>query len=75
VRKGRNMSSLSNLEIKSALETWGFRRYHLAKALGISEGMLSRKLRDELSVEEQTSILETISEMVRTRKEMTLGVK
>lgn len=59
LRKGQSMNnSIIRIEM---LET-GIKQWELAKILGISESSLSRKLRNELPVEEQNKIVSMIEQ-------------
>ena len=53
---------MNNFEIRKALMEAGMRNYQLADLLGITEFSLSRKLRKEISKDEQTKILKIIRE-------------
>lgn len=49
-----------NINIRIKLVEAGMKQWELARLLGISESQLSRKLRTELTQEEQERILEII---------------
>ena len=51
---------MKNIEIRMAIMRAGIKNYQLAELLGITETSLSRKLRNELSLEEKEMILEVI---------------
>lgn len=57
---------MANQNIRCALLMGGIKHYELAAAMGITESGLSRKLRNELSAQEQQRILEII---ITLRKE------
>lgn len=58
----------ANLEIRSSAKKVGVKLWEVAEAIGISDGMLSRKLRRELPEAEQRKIL-CIVEMIAQSKE------
>lgn len=49
-----------NKEIRDSLKLSGVKQWELAERLGITEFTLSRKLRNELSLEEKCKFLNTI---------------
>ena len=53
---------MANIEIRKALKAKRMYNYELAKLLGITEFTLSRKLREELTVEEKEKILKLIND-------------
>ena len=60
---------MQNQKIRDAMKLHGVKQWELAKALGIGETTLCRKLRFELSPEDQTMIRSTIETMAKTKKE------
>ena len=54
------MAKTSNIRIKIALLESGMKNWELANILGISEATMSRRLRVELSDEEQNRIIKAI---------------
>ncbi len=58
-----------NQEIRTAAKENGVRLWEVADALGINDGNLSRKLRHELSAEEQKQIISIIADIAERRKE------
>ena len=53
---------MKNIKIRKALKETGVRYWELARILGISDGTLCRRLRDELPAEEQEEIVKLIRE-------------
>ena len=53
---------MNNLEIREALWKRNMKQWELAEKLGVSESVLCRKLRNELSEEERDKILKVIKE-------------
>ena len=51
---------MKNRKIKEKLKEYGMAQWELADFLGIHENTLYRKLRHEMSDEEQTTIIELI---------------
>ena len=51
---------MKNARIKIAMAEHDVKQWELARILGIHEGSLSRRLRDELPAEEQDKIIELI---------------
>lgn len=51
---------MNNLLIRKTLKQTGMKYWQLARLLGISEATLTRRLRDELPVEEQKKIVAMI---------------
>ena len=51
---------MKNLKIREALKETGLKYWELAKLLGISDGTLCRRLREELPEEEQRRIIDMI---------------
>lgn len=58
----------ANMEIRSSAKLAGVKLWEVAEAIGISDGMLSRKLRRELPEAEQRKILGIVADLAR-RKE------
>lgn len=54
---------MENLEIRSKLREKNVFQWQVAKSMGISEMTLVRKLREELTEEEQKNILAIIEEI------------
>lgn len=52
---------MKNLKIREAIENSRLKHYEVAEMLGISEGTFSRKLRKELSKEEEKIIIDLIT--------------
>lgn len=59
----------NNLELRAAAKKTGVRLWELADSLGISDGMLSRKLRKELTASENEKMIRLIND-IAWRKEM-----
>ena len=59
---------MNNQAIRQAAKASGIRLWEVAEAIGINDGNLSRKLRHELSPEEQERILEAISKLAEEGK-------
>lgn len=53
---------MTNVKVRVKMIESDIKQWELAKLLGISESVLSRKLRDELSEEEQDRIVKAIEE-------------
>lgn len=60
---------LNNAKIRIAMIECNMKHYELARIMGIHEGSLSRKLRDELPEEEQNKIVELIRNSVERKNE------
>lgn len=58
----------ANMEIRIAAKNAGVKLWEVAEAIGISDGMFSRKLRRELPEAEQRKILSIVADLAR-RKE------
>lgn len=56
---------MANCEIRVALMTAGLKHYQLAKALGIHEVTLSRKLRHELPDEAKDKMIAAINNLAK----------
>ena len=56
---------MNNSKIRNALKETGVKYWELARLLGISDGTLCRRLRDELPADEQDRIVELIRRAVR----------
>lgn len=53
---------MANIKIRVKMFETGLKQWELAKLMGVSESVLSRKLRDELPEEEQDRIIKLIEE-------------
>lgn len=51
---------MKNIKIRQALKETGVRYWELARLMGISDGTLCRRLRDEIPAEEQDKIVKLI---------------
>ena len=58
LQKGKNI--MANIKVRVKMYETGLKQWELAKLMGVSESVLSRKLRDELPEEEQEKIIELI---------------
>lgn len=58
----------ANMEIRNTAKRSGVRLWEVAEAIGITDGMFSRKLRRELPETEQRKILNIVADIAR-RKE------
>lgn len=58
----------ANMEIRNAAKRAGVRLWEVAEAIGITDGMLSRKMRRELPEAEQHKMLDIVEELAH-RKE------
>lgn len=58
---------MKNLEIRLLLAEKRIKHYELAKAMGISDTTLSKKLRFELSNNQKQEIIEIINELARNK--------
>lgn len=58
----------ANMEIRSSAKKAGVKLWEVAEAIGITDGMFSRKLRRELPEAEQRKILCIVADIAR-RKE------
>lgn len=58
----------ANMEIRSSAKRAGVKLWEVAEAIGISDGMFSRKLRRELPEAERRKILNIVADIAR-RKE------
>lgn len=61
---------MANLEVRTALTSFGIKHYELAAKLGIHDSALSRKLRTELPEETKNIYLEKIKELASERLEL-----
>lgn len=59
---------MNNIRIRVKMAEHGVKQWEVARALGISESVLSRKLRDELSEEEQEKIFKAIEAAQKLRE-------
>ena len=66
VKKGGTV--LENQTIRNAAKAAGVRLWEVAEALGIADGMLSRKLRRELPDAERERILRIIEEIAQQKE-------
>lgn len=57
----------TNLEVRNAAKNAGVRLWEVAEAIGITDGMFSRRLRHELSVSERDRILKIIEEIAKSK--------
>ena len=57
---------MKNARIKIAMTEEGLHQWEVARLLGIHEGSLSRRLRDELPAEEQDRIVDLIRQHTKT---------
>ena len=58
----------ANMEIRSSAKEAGVKLWEVAEAIGITDGMFSRKLRRELPETERRKILNIVADLAR-RKE------
>ena len=58
----------ANMEIRNAAKRAGVRLWEVAEAMGITDGMLSRKMRRELPEAEQSKVLDIVADLAH-RKE------
>ena len=65
----RKVVILKNARIKIAMTEVGIHQWELARLMGIHEGTLSRRLRDELPEQEQERIVNLIRESAEKSKE------
>ena len=54
---------MTNLELRQEIEKSRFKKYEIARQLGITESSFSRLLRDELILDQVTRIRNAISEL------------
>ncbi len=59
---------MKNKRIRDAAKSAGVKLWEIAEVLGITDGNFSRKLRRELSGEEQTQIIGIIREIAAKRE-------
>lgn len=50
----------NNKKIREELKKHGMKQWELAKLMGVSEGTLCRRLREELPEDQQTAIIDKI---------------
>lgn len=55
----------NNIEIRSKAKSCGVHLWEIAAQLGINDGNFSRRLRQELPLEEKKKILEIISKLAK----------
>lgn len=55
---------MCNAEIRQEMKKCGVRQWQVAEALGMSEGLLSRKMRRELDPETKEAVLSAIDRIV-----------
>lgn len=60
---------MNNLEVREAIKRARLFGYEVAAALGMSETSFSRKLRQELSLEEKMRVLATIDKLSEEGKQ------
>lgn len=53
---------MNNKKIRKALKETGVKYWELARIMGISDGTLCRRLRDEIPAEEQDKIVKLIQQ-------------
>lgn len=58
----------NNVELRIAAKSSGVKLWEVAEAIGISDGMFSRKLRRELPEQERVKLLHIVAEIAQ-RKE------
>ena len=58
---------MNNLKIRIKMIESGLKQYEVARLLGVSESVFSRKLRDELPEAEQNKIVEIIEKEMNER--------
>lgn len=58
----------ANMEIRNIAKKSGVRLWEIAEAIGITDGMFSRKMRRELPEAERRKILDIVADLAR-RKE------
>lgn len=59
---------MTNAEIRSTAKTAGVRQWQIAEKLGISEFTLTRRMRHDLTQEQQKEILNAIIELAEEAK-------
>ncbi len=57
---------MNNVKVRIAMTENGLHQWEVARLLGIHEGSLSRRLRDELPAEEQDRIVAMIRQHTKT---------
>lgn len=57
---------MNNIRIRTKMFENDIKQWEVARVLGISESVLSRKLRNELSEEEQDRIVEAIEKSIKS---------
>ena len=55
---------MTNLEIRVEMAKRNLKQWQVAKMLGVSESVFSRKMREEFTEEEKNTILTTIRKVV-----------
>ena len=58
----------ANMEIRSNAKASGVRLWEVAEAIGITDGMFSRKLRRELPEAERRKILDIVADLARKKE-------
>ncbi len=61
----KGLKKMKNARIKIAMTEEGLHQWEVARLMGIHEGSLSRRLRDELPAEEQDKIIDLIRQHAR----------
>lgn len=56
-----------NMELRTAAKTAGVKLWEVAEAIGISDGMFSRKLRRELPEAERKKLLNVIQHIAKQK--------
>lgn len=56
-----------NMELRTAAKTAGVKLWEVAEAIGISDGMFSRKLRRELPEAERKKLLNVIADIAKQK--------
>ena len=56
---------MNNQDIRNAIGGNGLKHWQVAEALGVSESLLSRKLRSELPDDEKNKILEIVKQLAK----------
>lgn len=59
---------MANIEIRTRAMNRGIKMWQIADALGVADSNLSRRLRKELSTEEQKRILSVIDQLAESNR-------
>lgn len=62
-----NIRNQANRDIRMAAADAGLYLWEVAESLGIADGTLSRKLRNEMSQDEKETVLQAIEKMKKNR--------